>query len=131
MEPQFTVNLSSTGLISGLEHFRSLAKQDLLMAEQAPSPDAVRSHAESRLAVYGMLLSHAERESPEEVVRLALRLYEQTPLVTTANTEQYVRLVAREHALENVFVLVGLDGKVREHYWRLRPRIVNEPALSS
>jgi hypothetical protein len=131
MKPEFSVTLSSAGLVSGLQHYRSLAKQDILMAEVAPSPDTVRSHAESRLAVYGMLLSHAETESPEEVVRLALRLYEQTPLVTTDDSDQYVRLVAREHALENVFVLVGLSPAVRQHYWRLRPRMVHESALSS
>jgi hypothetical protein len=131
MEPALGITLSLSGLKTGLEHYRSLARQDLLMADVAPSPDTVRSHAESRLAVYGMLLSHAATEGPEEVVRLALRLYEQTPLVTTEDNDQYVRLVAREHALENVFVLVGLNSAVRQHYWYLRPRMVEEMALSS
>lgn len=131
MHKDIKLNISIEDMIKGLKHYKSLAKQDLLRAEQTAQPDLYKSHAESRIAIYKLLIKYAKKENPEKVVEKALTLYEQVPFISKGKANSHIRDIAHEHALENFFLLIGLEPDIQKHYWSLRPRILEESALSS
>lgn len=115
------VVLSSEEIVRGLKHYRRIAKQDLLRSPDTDHPDAFREHAEARRDIYAHLAAVAESKSPEEVVREALRCYQELPFVTGTAEHAYPDIKGREHALENFFLMIGLEPKVRREARSQRP----------
>lgn len=120
---EVNVVLSSEEIIRGLKHYRRIAKQDLLLASESENPDAFRRHAEARRNVYAHLSQVAETRSPQEVVREALRCYQELPFVTGSSSPEHTDVKGRENALENFFLLVGLEPKVRREVRSQRPAL--------
>lgn len=117
------VVLSSEEILRGLKHYRRIAKQDVLRAPETPNPDAFRSHAEARRVVYAELAERAETLPPEEVVEHAIGLYKSLPFVNGTAEDAHPDTKGRENALENFFLMIGLDPKVRREARRERKPI--------
>jgi len=117
------VVLSTDEILRGLKHYRRIAKQDLLRADQAEHPDAFRRHAEARREVYAQLTEVANDGTPEEVARAALELYKSLPFVTGTPAGDHVDVKGRENALENFFLMIGLEPKVRREVRSQRPSL--------
>lgn len=115
--------LSSDEIIRGLKHYRRIAKQDILRATEADDPDRFRHHAEARREVYAYLTDLAERLSPADVAREALKVYQDLPFVTGSAAGEHVDIKARENALENFFLMIGLEPKVRREVRSQRPSL--------
>lgn len=115
------VVLSSDEILRGLKHYRRIAKQDLMCADDDGQPATFRRHAEARREVYGTLARVAENGTPEDVARSALNLYKDLPFVTGTPDGDHVDVKGREHALENFFLMIGLEPKVRREVRRQRP----------
>lgn len=107
------VVLSSEEIQRGLKHYRRIAKQDLLLAGETDNPDAFRRHAEARRTVYSRLSDLAASLSPSEVVAEALEEYRSLPFVTGSKDEAHTEIKGRENALENFFLMIGLEPKLR------------------
>lgn len=105
--------LTTDQLLQGLKHYRRIARQDMLRAPETPHPDAFLRHAESRREVYVALGSYAETHASDEVIGHALELYRALPFVTGTAEHEHPEIKGRENALENFFLLVGLDPKTR------------------
>ena len=125
------VVLSSDEILRGLKHYRRIAKQDLMRAEDDGHPDAFRQHAEARREVYGRLASVAESSPPEDVARTALDLYKDLPFVTGTPDEEHVDVKGRENALENFFLMIGLEPKVRREVRSQRPPMARDRRTAS
>lgn len=117
------VVLSTDEILRGLKHYRRIAKQDLLRADQAEHPDAFRRHAEARREVYAQLTEVANDGTPEEVARAALDLYKSLPFVTGTAANDHIDVKGRENALENFFLMIGLEPKVRREVRSQRPSL--------
>ncbi len=117
------VVLSSDEIIRGLKHYRRIAKQDLLRAAETENPEVFSKHAEVRREVYGDLWKSAETLSPDEVAKKALSLYEELPFVSGSEQDEHIDIQAKEHALENFFVMIGLSPKIRRESRNKRPAL--------
>ncbi len=117
------VVLSSDEIIRGLKHYRRIAKQDVLRASETTDPEAFRRHAEARREVYAALSELAQSQTPSEVVEEALKQYQELPFVTGSDDPSHTELKGRENALENFFLMIGLEPKVRREVRRLRPSL--------
>lgn len=117
------VVLSTDEILRGLKHYRRIAKQDLLRADQAEHPDAFRRHAEARREVYAQLAEVANDGTPEEVALAALELYKSLPFVTGTAANDHIDVKGRENALENFFLMIGLEPKVRREVRSQRPSL--------
>jgi dihydropteroate synthase len=117
------VVLSSDEIIRGLKHYRRIAKQDLLRSNETENPERLRSHAEARREVYAYLTDLAEKASPADVAREALRLYQDLPFVTGSAEDEHVDIKAKENALENFFLMIGLEPKLRREVRSQRPSL--------
>lgn len=115
------VVLSSDEILRGLKHYRRIAKQDLLRSDGAEHPDAFRRHAEARREVYAQLATVAQGGTPEQVVQKALDLYKDLPFVTGTAADDHSEVKGRENALENFFLMIGLEPKVRREVRSQRP----------
>lgn len=120
---EVNVVLSSEEIARGLKHYRRIAKQDLLRSAEAENPETFRRHAEARRHIYSHLSDLAERRSPREVVREALRCYQELPFVTGTGSAEYTEVKGKENALENFFLMVGLEPKVRREVRSQRPAL--------
>ena len=125
------VVLSSDDIVRGLKHYRRIAKQDVLRAPETANPEASLRHAEARREVYAELAEIAERASPQDVVQAALHAYQNLPFVTGSEDPAHVELRARENALENFFLMIGLEPKVRREARSLRPALGSEAPAGS
>ncbi len=114
------VTLSSEEILRGLKHYRRIAKQDLLRAPETPTPQAFTQHAEARREVYGKLADLAEQGAPEDVVVKAIDLYKGLPFVNGHHEESHPEIKGQENALENFFLMIGLDARVRREARRER-----------
>lgn len=110
---ELNVVLSSEEILRGLKHYRRIAKQDLLLASETDNPEAFRRHAEARRSVYSYLSELAQTMSPPEVVEEALKVYRELPFVTGSEDEAHTEIKGRENALENFFLMIGLEPKLR------------------
>ncbi|WP_291429484.1 hypothetical protein [Deinococcus sp.] len=108
---------------TGLKHYRRIARQDMLRAAETPHPDAFLKHAESRREIYTQLGTHAETHAPDEVIARALDLYRALPFATGTPEHEYADIKGHENALENFFLLVGLDPKTRREARSQRPKL--------
>lgn len=115
--------LSTEQLQQGLKHYRRIARQDLLRAPENPHPEAFREHAEKRREIYADLSTYAETHAPDDVVAYALNLYAALPFVTGTAEHEFAEVKGQENALENFFLLVGLDPKTRREYRSKRPKL--------
>lgn len=117
------VVLSSEEILRGLKHYRRIAKQDLLRCSETDDPDKFRRHAEARREVYAHLTSIAESKSPEDVVQEALKRYQDLPFVTGSSDDEHTEIKGQENALENFFLMIGLEPKVRREVRSQRPSL--------
>lgn len=115
------VVLTSEEIKRGLKHYRRIARQDLLRADETDNPDAFKRHAEARRSVYAYLTEIAETKGPAEVVKEALKAYEELPFVTGSQDEAHTEIKGRENALENFFLMIGLEPKIRREVRSRRP----------
>ena len=115
--------LSSDEIIKGLKHYRRIAKQDVLRAAETANPDVFREHAEARRTVYARLTDIAERDTPSDVVQEALKCYRELPFVTGTAEDEHADIKGRENALENFFLMIGLEPKVRREVRSQRPSL--------
>ncbi|WP_019585636.1 hypothetical protein [Deinococcus apachensis] len=118
--------LTTEQLQQGLKHYRRIARQDMLRAPETPHPDAFLRHAESRREVYMALGTYAEAHASDEVIEHALELYRQLPFVTGTPEHEHPDIKGRENALENFFLLVGLDPKTRREARSKRPSLATD-----
>ncbi len=119
--PAIDVVLTTDELLHGLKHYRRIAKQDLIRADETERPEAFRRHAEARREIYAELAELAQDLSPSEVAASALLLYKKLPFVTGTAPDDHVEVKGRENALENFFLMIGLEPKVRRSYRSQRP----------
>ncbi|AFZ65999.1 hypothetical protein [Deinococcus peraridilitoris] len=115
--------LTTEQILQGLKHYRRIARQDMLRAPETPHPDAFLKHAESRREVYVALAQRAEQGSAGDVVEHAIDLYRTLPFVTGTPEHEYPEIKGKENALENFFLMVGLDPKQRREARSSRPRL--------
>ncbi|MDA0700523.1 MAG: hypothetical protein O3A02_04885 [bacterium] len=115
------VVLSSDDIVRGLKHYRRIAKQDVLRAPETDDPEAFRRHAKARREVYAELTEIAERGTPQDVATAALETYQRLPFVTGSDDPAHVETRGRENALENFFLMIGLEPKVRREARSRRP----------
>ena len=108
---------------TGLKLYRRIARQDMLRAAETPHPDAFLKHAECRREIYAQLGTHAETHAPDEVIARALDLYRALPFATGTPEHEYPDIKGHENALENFFLLVGLDPKTRREARSKRPKL--------
>ncbi len=110
-------------LLQGLKHYRRIARQDLLRAAETPFPEAFQVHAETRRAVYSDLEVYAAQHASDEVLAYALQLYSALPFVTGTAEDAHPDIKGRENALENFFLMVGLDPRTRREARSKRPKL--------
>ena len=123
MDVEVKVVLTRDEILRGLKHYRRIAKQDLLRADQSEHPDAFRRHAEARREIYAALAEVAGDGTPEEVAKEALELYVGLPFVTGTPADEHVDVKGKENALENFFLMIGLEPKVRREVRSKRPSL--------
>lgn len=117
------VVLSSDEIVRGLKHYRRIAKQDVLRAAETDNPEAFRSHAEARRSIYARLTEIAETQSPGAVVHEALECYKELPFVSGTPDGEHADIKGQENALENFFLMIGLEPKVRREVRSQRPKL--------
>ena len=122
------VVLSSEEIKRGLKHYRRIARQDLLRAEETDNPEAFKRHAEARRSVYAYLTEVAETKAPDEVAIEALKAYEKLPFVTGSDDDAHTEIKGRENALENFFLMIGLEPKIRREVRSRRPSSGSQPS---
>ena len=115
--------MTTEQLLQGLKHYRRIARQDMLRSAETPHPEAFLQHAESRREVYVKLATYAEQHAPADVIAHALELYQALPFVTGTAEHEHPATKGQENALENFFLLVGLDPKTRREARSKRPRL--------
>ncbi len=120
---ELNVALSTEEIIRGLKHYKRIARQDMLQAGELANPERATRHAESRREIYTHLAEIAEVEPSSEVVREALRLYQELPFVTGTPEDSYVDIKGRENALENFFLMINLEPRIRREVRSQRSRI--------
>ncbi|MER3479389.1 MAG: hypothetical protein C4327_02615 [Meiothermus sp.] len=117
---EYKITLSTEEIVRGLKHYRRIAKQDVLRSPETPNPEVFKRHAEARREVYAQLAEIAELYGPEEVVGQAIHLYQALPFVTGTAEDAYPEIKGKENALENFFLMIGLDPKVRREARKAR-----------
>ncbi|MEM6430109.1 MAG: hypothetical protein AAF708_12780 [Deinococcota bacterium] len=120
---EITTVLTLDEILKGLKHYKRIAKQDLLRATETANPELFRSHAEARRSIYAELTATAEEGIAREVVGKALETYRKLPFVTGTPDDAYVDIKGQENALENFFLMVGLDPKTRREVRSQRPSL--------
>ena len=120
---ELNVALSTDEIIRGLKHYKRIARQDMLQAGEFDDAGRASLHAECRREVYSHLAEFAEAEPAAEVVREALRLYRELPFVTGTPEDSFVDIKGRENALENFFLMINLEPRIRREVRSQRSRI--------
>ncbi len=119
------VVLSTDEIVKGLKHYRKIAKQDVLRADETEQPERFKLHAETRRDIYAVLSESAEHLGPEDALDTALETYKQLPFVTGTAEDEYIDIKAKEKALENFFLMIGLEPKLRRQARSQRPSLKN------
>lgn len=125
------VTMSAREIVEGLESYRAIAKQDMLRAPMSTRPDLHQCQAEVRRDVYGELQQLALDCTPNELVQKALEHYQELLLAPKVQEERCAEARAQAQALENFFVLVGLDPDIQVQARNLRPRLMTGPTVVS
>jgi len=100
------VTLTRDELISALKHYRSIAKQDILLAGDTPEMQPIKNHAEIRRQIYAELISATEQAGPDGALAQAKATYRELYTLAQAGENKEAEL----HALENFFILVGVSA---------------------
>ncbi|MCA9838353.1 MAG: hypothetical protein KC422_15665 [Trueperaceae bacterium] len=116
-----SVVLSTDEIVKGLKHYRKIAKQDILRAGETLDPERFKLHAETRRDIYAQLSDLAEKNGPTDAVKQALDEYKSLPFVTGTPENEYIDVKAKENALENFFLMIGLEPKIRREVRSQRP----------
>ena len=116
--------MTTEQLLQGLKHYRRIARQDLLRAPETPHPDAFRLHAEARRALYVALEGQASEAGPQDAIDFALEQYRSLPFTTGTAEHEHPGLKGRENGLENFFLMIGLDPKMRREARNARPKLL-------
>lgn len=116
-----SVVLSTDEIVKGLKHYRKIAKQDIVRASETQDPDRFKLHAETRRDVYAQLSELAEKQGPHDAVKQAIDEYKKLPFVTGTPDDSYIDVKAKENALENFFLMIGLEPKIRREARSQRP----------
>lgn len=125
---ELNIALSTDDLIRGLKHYRRIARQDLLQAAESADSERITLHAESRREIYSHLAELADSEPASEVVREALRLYQNLPFVTGTPEDRFADIKGRENALENFFLMINLEPKIRRSVRSQRSKLTDAEA---
>ena len=125
---ELNVALSTDDLIRGLKHYRRIARQDLLQAGESADSERITVHAESRREIYSHLAELADTEPASEVAREALRLYQNLPFVTGTPEDLFADIKGRENALENFFLMINLEPKIRRSVRSQRSKLADTEA---
>ena len=123
--------MTTEQLLQGLKHYRRIARQDLLRAPETPHPDAFRLHAEARRALYVALEGRASESGPQGAVDFAVAEYRALPFTTGTAEHEHPGLKGRENGLENFFLMIGLDPKMRREARSARPKLSQPPLEES
>lgn len=123
------VVLSSDEIVRGLKHYRRIAKQDVLRAPETENPERFRCHAEARRSIYARLTEIAETQSPSAVVHEALECYKGLPFVSGTGDGEHIDIKGQENALENFFLMIGLEPKIRREVRSQRPKLSQNGTL--
>jgi len=115
--------LTTEQILQGLKHYRRIARQDMLRAPETPNPDAFLKHAEARREIYMQLTERAEHGGPDDVIQHALELYRNLPFVTGTPEHAHPDIKGKENALENFFLMIGLDPKQRREARSARKKL--------
>ncbi|MBS3933777.1 MAG: hypothetical protein KGZ35_05415 [Truepera sp.] len=99
------VTLTRDELISALKHYRSIAKQDILLAGDTPEMQSIKNRAETRRQIYAELISATEQAGPDGALAQAKTAYRELQALAQAGEDKEAEL----HALENFFILVGVS----------------------
>ena len=117
------VGLSTDEIVKGLKHYRKIAKQDILRATETEFPDRFKQHAEARRDLYAQLTDLARKLGPNDAAKEALKVYRNLPFVTGTADNTHVDIKAQENALENFFLMIGLEPKLRREARSQRPSL--------
>src|SRR5690625_7851318 len=98
---ELNIALSCDEIIRGLKHYKRIARQDLLQAEGDPDFERRALHARSRREVYSQLAELATAEPASEVLREALRLYRELPIVTGTPEASHGDIQGHQNPQEN------------------------------
>ncbi len=115
--------MTTDQLLQGLKHYRRIARQDLLRAPETPHPEAFRTHAEARRALYTSLEQQASEFGPQDAIDFAVQTYRSLPFTSGSAEHEHAELKGCENALENFFLMVGLDARTRREARSARPRL--------
>ncbi len=100
------VTLTRDELISALKHYRSIAKQDILLAGDAPDMQPLKHRAATRRRIYADLITTTEQVGPDGALAQAKTAYRELQALAQAGEDKEAEL----HALENFFILVGISA---------------------
>lgn len=125
------ISLSNQDIIRGLKHYKGIAKQDIIRADESSDALRLRDHAHARRQVYKQLIDVAEHEDASTVVTNALEQYSKLPFVTDTPEDAYIAIKGQESALENFFLMIGLDAKTRRETRSKRPSLKTLSKASS
>lgn len=117
------ISLSNEDIIRGLKHYKGIAKQDIIRADESSDAERLRDHAHARRQVYKQLIEVAENEDASTVVSNALEQYSKLPFVTGTPEDEHIDIKGQESALENFFLMIGLDAKTRRETRSKRPSL--------
>lgn len=117
------ISLSNADIIRGLKHYRGIAKQDIVRADDTGDAERLREHANARRQIYKELIDIAENEDSTTVLQQALTQYSKLPFVTGTPEDEYIDIKGQESALENFFLMIGLDAKTRRETRSKRPSL--------
>ncbi|MCX5971583.1 MAG: hypothetical protein NTV14_08815 [Coprothermobacterota bacterium] len=94
-------------ILKGLNSFKAIAKQDLLVAETVNNPEFWQRHAESRRLVYKELIAQVEQEGVDSACARALNEYRRA----IQQREETPESKGKQEALENFLALCGFEER--------------------
>lgn len=100
------VTLTRDEIISALKHYRSIAKQDILLAGDTPEMQPLKHRAETRRRIYADLIAITEQAGPDGALAQAKTAYRELHTLAQVGEDKEAEL----HALENFFILIGVSA---------------------
>jgi hypothetical protein len=94
-------------VLKGLNSFKAIAKQDLLVAHCTENPEYWKRHAESRRTVYKDLIAQVEEQGVDSACARALNEYRRM----IQQREETPESKGKQEALENFLSLCGFDER--------------------
>ncbi|MGB9553706.1 MAG: hypothetical protein ACPL7L_04970 [bacterium] len=101
------IPVDKESVLKGLNAFKAIAKQDLLVANTTDNPEYWQRHAESRRQVYKTLISLIEEKGVDAACAQALTEYR----ILAQGHEETPERKGKLEALENFLGLCGFDER--------------------